>query len=67
MIRLVRFSVGALVQIFLCFDILLLIANILAIKTSNYEMCSKNLGVLALWLIADNIFNFIGKISMLFG
>ena len=67
MIRMIRFSIGALVQIFVCFDILLLIASVVTMKTSNNELCSKNYGILALWLIGNNILNFLGKLSMLFG
>lgn len=66
LIRLIRISLGTLVQLFICFDIFLLVASIVVFKVSDSPLCSANIGFLGLWITADNILNFLGKISMLF-
>lgn len=67
LIRLCKVSAGAVCYIFSCIDILALIASVAVIQTHPHELCSSQLGFIALWLITDNILNFAGKVSLLTG
>ena len=63
--RVCKCSVGSINCIFVSLDLILLAVSIWQIQA--HECSQNNMGFITIWLVADNILNITGKLSMVSG